>query len=323
MSRKDYSHKQVRLNDRIIPVKSQDTGWVSRQICVQAARTCNLYCAYCHNPPKGETEPLAPVLARIRREKINAVSLEGGGEPTVNPKLFDIAARLRAAGVRHFMLSTNAVALSDPELCARAAAEMDFFTVNFPSHLPDEYAAATRSVKYRLAVKGLMNLKACGAESRIRLFHIISSFNFKRLPEFAGWTLKELPGAAFVNFTFVRGYGRAARARGVMPRYSETEPYLKLALAKLKLGRMKAVVQNFPLCRLEGFEGFSFELQRGLRGDAVFEEGVAAMKPCAACRACTLSGLCCGARADYAKAHGLRELKASRKDPASIKPERF
>jgi uncharacterized radical SAM superfamily Fe-S cluster-containing enzyme len=267
--------------------------------------------------------PLSAFLSRVKRRGVKAVSLEGGGEPSVNPDLFGIIDRLRAAGVEHFMLSTNGVALADPEFCRRAAQRVEFFTVNFPSHLSEIYAAATRSVKFPLALKGLLNLKALGAGNRLRLFHIISAFNFRALPAFAGWTAKTLPEAAFVNLTFVRNAGRVKDDPRLVPTYSEAAPFIKLALAKLKLAGIKAVVQNVPLCLLKGFEGFSFEFQRWRRGDKVFEEGVASGRRHPACRRCSLAPACCGARADYARIHGLDELKASCLPPATIRPERF
>lgn len=267
--------------------------------------------------------PLGRALARIKREGIKAVSLEGGGEPAVRPDLLATVAKLRAAGVEHIMLSTNGVALSDMELCRKAAAAIDQFTVNFPSHLPEVYAAATRSVKYPLAVRGLRNLLDCGVRDSLRVFHIISAFNFRALPGFAAWAAANLRGAGLVNLTFVRNAGRARGRDGIVPAYTEAAPFVKLALAKLKLAGFKAVVQNFPLCMLKGFEGYSFELQRWSRGDEVFEEGVASAAACAACAACALAPACCGARADYGEVHGFAELRASRTKPSSIKPERF
>lgn len=302
--------------------KNRGKDWISEQLCVQAAGTCNLYCACCHNPPGGKVPPLAPALAAVRRRGIKAVSLEGGGEPTTNPAFFETIAKLRAAGVEHFMLSTNAVALSDSAFCRKALREIDQFTVNFPSHEPELYARATRSVKFPLALRGLLNLKAGGAVKKLRLFHIISAVNYKALPAFAAWACKTLPGAS-VNLTFVRNAGRVKDSAAIVPAYSAAEPFIKLALAKFKLGRMKAVVQNFPLCRLPGFEGFSFEYQRWLRGDEVFEAGVPKPARCAACSRCSLKPACCGARRDYARVHGLSELKPSSLPPSSIKPERF
>ena len=299
------------------------TGWISEQLCVQAARTCNLYCVYCQNPPTGDSADKDKTAALIKKRGVKAVSLEGGGEPTAGPEFFDWLRTLKASGVTNFMLSTNAVALSDPEFCRRAEKAVDYFTVNFPASDPETYRKATRSVKFGLAVKGLENLKALGAENKIRLFHIVFRDNYRRLPAFADWVIKNFPGLAFVNFTFVRNAGRVGGSAAIVPRYSEAEPFLKVALAKLKLKKIKAVVQNVPLCRLRNFEGFSFEFQRWRRGDRILEAGIAGKAKDPACRRCTLEPACCGARADYLKIHGGKELITSAKDPGTIRVEAF
>lgn len=302
---------------------AKSTGWISEQLCVQAARTCNLYCVYCQNPPTGESAERKKTAALVRKKGVKAVSLEGGGEPTASPEFFDWIKTLKASGVTDFMLSTNAVALSDPEFCRKAEKAVDYFTVNFPASDPETYRKATRSVKFGLAVKGLWNLKALGAEHKVRLFHIVFRENYRRLPAFADWVIKNHPGLAFVNFTFVRNAGRVGDSANIVPRYTEAEPFLKVALAKLKLKKIKAVVQNVPLCRLENFEGFSFEFQRWRRGDHILEAGIAGKAKSSACRRCTLEPACCGARADYLKIYGAKELKASAKDPGTIRAEAF
>lgn len=299
------------------------TGWISEQLCVQMARTCNLYCVYCQNPPAGARCSKEKTAALVGKKGVRAVSLEGGGEPTAGGDFFDWIRALKAAGVENFMLSTNAVALSDPAFCRRAEKAVDYFTVNFPSHDPEIYRKATRSVKYGLAVKGLENLKAAGAENRLRLFHIIFRDNYRLLPAFAGWVIKKFPGLAFVNFTFVRNAGRVGDSAAIVPRYSEVEPFLKVALAGLKLKKIKAVVQNIPLCRLKNFEGFSFEFQRWRRGDKVLEAGIAGKAKNPACGRCGLEPACCGARADYLKIHGNGELLPSDLDPESLEAEAF
>lgn len=287
------------------------------------AHTCNLYCLYCHNPPDGKRQDPLKTAALIKTAGVKAVSLEGGGEPTAGTDFFNWIKALKAAGVKNFMLSTNAVALSDRAFCRKAAADIDFFTVNFPSHRAEIYAKVTRSIKFQMALKGLANIKAAGAEEKLRFFHIISSENYRQLPEFALWTAANFPRAAFVNFTFVRNKGRALKAPGIVPRYTQVSPFIKLALANLKLKGRKAVVQNMPLCALEKFEGFSFEFQRWRRGDRVLEDGIAPKARRPACSRCSLKPACCGARPDYLKVHGGGELKASQKDLFSITPERF
>ena len=302
---------------------AKKAGWISEQLCVQTARTCNLYCVYCQNPPTGKSAPKEKTAALVRKNGVRAVSLEGGGEPTAGADFFDWIKTLKEAGVSNFMLSTNAVALSDPGFCRKAEKAVDYFTVNFPASDPETYRKATRSVKYGMAVKGLENLKALGAEKKIRLFHIIFKDNYRRLPAFADWVIKKFPGLAFVNFTFVRNAGRVGDSAEIVPRYSEVEPFLKVALAKLKLKKIKAVVQNIPLCRLQNFEGFSFEFQRWRRGDRILEAGIAGKAKNRTCKRCALEPACCGARADYLKIHGDKELIASAKDPAGLAAEAF
>lgn len=297
--------------------------WLSEQACVSMAGTCNLYCVYCQNPPTGERRDPAKTAAELKKAGVKAVSLEGGGEPTASRDFFAWIKALKLAGVKDFMLSTNGVALSDLAFCRKAAREVGFFTVNFPSHRAAVYAKATRSVKFPLALKGLENLKAVGAEERLRFFHVISSLNYRLLPEFALWAAKNFPRAALINFTFILNKGRAPGSPGIVPRYTQVAPYLRLALAALKLKDYKAVVQNFPLCVLGGIEGYSFELHRWRRGDRVLESGIDRKAPCPACARCALEPACCGARPDYLAIYGPGELKASKKKPGDIRPERF
>jgi len=297
--------------------------WISEQLCVHMAHTCNLYCVYCQNPPTGKPASKADIAAKIRKQGIKAVSLEGGGEPTTNKDFFEWIKTLKTAGVKSFMLSTNAVALSDPDLCRKAEKVIDYFTINFPAADPVIYRKATRSVKFDMALKGLANLKALGAEPKIRLFHIIFRENYRALPVFADWVIRNLPRVALVNFTFVRNGGRVNGSTGIVPRYRQTEPYVKFALAKLKFNGIKTVIQNMPLCRLKDFEGFSFEYHRWHRGDRVLEAGLASKTDYPACRRCRLEPACCGARADYLEIYGGKELIPSAKRPESIGPERF
>jgi MoaA/NifB/PqqE/SkfB family radical SAM enzyme len=298
-------------------------NWISEQLCVQMARTCNLFCVYCQNPPTGKAPSVSAAAGLIRKKGIKAVSLEGGGEPTTNPEFFSWIKTLKAAGVKHFMLSTNGVALSDPAFCRAAEKAVDYFTVNLPGHEAAVYAKATRSVKFGLALKGLENLTRLGAAKKIRLFHIVFRGNYRSLPAFADWVVRNHPGIAFVNLVFVRNRGRVRNSRKIVPRYREAEPFVKIALAKLRIGGVRAVVQNMPLCRLVNFEAFSFEFQRWRRGDRVLEAGVTGKAKSSACARCPLEPACCGARTDYLKIYGAKELTASARFPNTIKAGKF
>ena len=137
-----------------------------------------------------------------QRKDVKAVSLEGGGEPTISDDFSDWTKALKAAGVKDLLFSTNAVALSDPEFCRKAEKAVDYFTINFPATDPETYRKATRSVKFDMAVKGLENLKALGAERKIRLFNIIFKDNYG-----AGLRCSLEPACCGARTDYLKTYG--------------------------------------------------------------------------------------------------------------------
>lgn len=299
-------------------------NWISSQLCIaEASFTCNLYCEYCHNPPDGKKYFIEDILNLVKKEKPYAVSLEGRGEPLVNPQVLDVIRRIRKLGVNYVSVSTNGIALSNEDFLKELSRIVDFFIINFPSHIEDVYNKITRSVKYNLALKAFENLKKLNILNKVRIFHIITKKNYKYLGEFVDWVNCNYKGVFLLNFCYVRNKGRVRNNKEILPTYSETSKFLKLALAKSKLYGIKAVIQNMPLCVIDGFEGFSFEFHRYKRGDHVFERGVELPLDLEKCRKCSLKNACCGARQDYVVVYGDSELKPSKKDINSIKEERF
>ncbi|MCX7905206.1 MAG: hypothetical protein N2446_00720 [Elusimicrobiales bacterium] len=213
--------------------------------------------------------------------------------------------------------------MSDFELTKKLINEVEFFIVNFPSHIENVYNTMTRSVKYELVIAGLNNLKKLSFLNRVRIFHIITKRNYIYLGEFVDWINKNYKGIFLLNFCYVRNKGRVKNNKNILPKYSETSKFIKLALAKSKLYGIKAVIQNIPLCVIDGFEGFSFEFHRFKRGDHVFERGVELPLNIEKCKQCSLKVGCCGARKDYICVYGDKELKTSKKDINSIREERF
>lgn len=298
--------------------------WISEQLCIsEASFTCNLYCRYCHNPPTGKRNNIDKIITKVKRLKPYAVSLEGEGEPLTNPDIIKIIDSLKKNGVKHIMISTNGLNLSDKNLCEKLSKKVDFFVINFPSHMEGIYNYITRSVKYTKVIEGLNNLKELNLLNKVRIFHIITQQNYKYLSEFVEWINKNYKEIFLLNFVFVRNKGRVNNDKKIVPRYKDVSPYIRLALAKTKLYGIKSIIQNYPLCMLPKFEGFSFEFHRWKRGDKVFEAGVDLPANIEKCKKCTLKPACCGAREDYIKIYGTSELKTSKLNLKDIKPQGF
>ncbi len=260
----------------------------------------------------------------INRTKPYAVSLEGRGEPLINRDVLKLIKEIRKKGVKYVSVSTNAVALSDFSFASKIVKDVDFLIINFPSHIKEVYNNITRSVKYELAVRAFKNLADLDALYKARIFHIITQKNYIYLGDFVDWIKNNNLGRiSMLNFCYVRNKGRVKSNKDILPAYSSVSKFIKLALAKSKLYGFKAVIQNMPLCMIEGFEGFSFEFHRFRRGDPVFEMGVELPVDVPPCRRCSLKPACCGARRDYIKVYGYSELKTSNKDPYRIEEERF
>lgn len=297
---------------------------IREQICIaEASFTCNLYCIYCHNPPTGAKNPTGYIINKVRKLKPYAVSLEGRGEPLTNPDILEIIDSLKKNGAKHIMISTNGINLSNKDLSKKLSKKVEFFVINLPSHIESVYNHITRSVKYNKIIEGLNNFKKLKLLHKIRIFHIITQQNYKYLPEFVEWISKNYKDVFLLNLVFVRNKGRVNNDKKIVPRYKDVSPYIRLALAKTKLYGIKAVIQNYPLCMLPKFEGFSFEFHRWKRGDKVFEAGVDLPADIEKCKKCTLKPACCGARKDYIKIYGNSELKTSKLSLNTIKAEKF
>ena len=47
-----------------------DKKWIREHLCAHMARTCNLYCVYCQNPPAGKPVPKEKVTAWIKEKTL-------------------------------------------------------------------------------------------------------------------------------------------------------------------------------------------------------------------------------------------------------------
>lgn len=271
-------------------------------------RDCNQRCVFCSYPAEAGAEPRAGLEAwarEIARMPAGLVQISGG-EPLLAGAR-DLALLTAAAGRmgRSVEIQTNALAAADlkaAELKALVRALNacgGYFNVNFPASsaaLDLRITGARGGFARRLA--GVGRLIAAGAQ--VRLTHVISSLNFRRLPAFAAFAAGKLRGAAWLQFSYIKGVGRA-EGPAYMPRYADVEPYLVRALTVCRDAGLRCEVDHIPPCRLGGFYALSVDMvkmKEGRPGPHLEEKAKVA-----ACRGCRFAGLCPGPRKDYIAVH--------------------
>ena len=229
-----------------------------------------------------------------------------GGEPLLAgaDDLALLLAAVKKLG-RKAELQTNALAVADlpaadlAKIVRALNAADGYFNVNFPASSPALDYRITRArggFKKRLA--GVKKLVKAGAA--VRLTHVLSSLNYRQLPAFAVFASKNLKGISWIQFSYIKGIGRADGSR-FLPEYRRVEPYLKKALALCAAAKIPCEVDHIPPCFLGDYSSLNVDIVKmrdGLKGPHLEEK-----KKVPACRGCSFAKLCPGPRKDYIAVH--------------------
>ncbi|OGR65638.1 MAG: hypothetical protein A2X31_09370 [Elusimicrobia bacterium GWB2_63_22] len=271
-------------------------------------RRCNQRCVFCSWPEEGGRGPEADLrgwLKEIAAMPAGLVQLSGG-EPLLAGayNLCLLLGAVRRLG-RPVELQTNALAAADMpqadliKLAGALNAAGGYFNVNFPAASPALDYKITRArggFKKRLA--GVRRLMRAGA--KVRLTHVISLLNYKALPAFAALAAGSLKGAAWIQFSYIKGAGRAEDGTFI-PEYLKVQPYLEKALAACARAGIHCEVDHVPPCRLGEFWRLNVDIEKmrkGLKGPHLLEK-----KRVRACRGCRFFKVCPGPRKDYIAVH--------------------
>lgn len=274
---------------------------------IHLLRKCSQRCVFCSYPAEGGPEEgsgLKDWLKNITSMPPGLVQISGG-EPLLagTDSLCLLLAALKKLG-RRAELQTNALAAAEMtrdeigRLVRALKYAGGYFNVNFPacSAATDFRITKTRGA-FGSRVLGVKRLIAAGAE--VRLTHVISSLNYRQLPHFAAFAAEELKGCRWLQFSYIKGVGRASRK--YLPAYSEVKPRLLAALSVCREKGLYCEVDHIPPCFLGEFHGLNVDVEkmrRGLKGPHLEEK-----KHVAACRGCRFFRLCPGPRKDYIAAH--------------------
>lgn len=272
-------------------------------------RRCNQKCVFCSYPAgaeAGDGGGLASWLKEIAEMKPGLVQVSGG-EPLLARfgDLIKLIAFCAGTG-RTVELQTNGaliprMAPGELELLVKAlSAAKGYFNINFPAHNAalDLTITGTKGA-FTARKKAVKTLLALGA--KVRLTHVISALNYKETARFAAFAVKDLKGLAWLQFSFIKGIGRAEGPR-LIPEYYAAAPYLLKALDLCAAKGLKCDVDHIPLCFLGPHRARNVDIAKmraGVKGPHLTEK-----KKTPACKGCGFSGLCPGPRKDYIAVHG-------------------
>lgn len=302
--------------------------------------TCNERCLFCAKgaPPRGAKPAFTraeafSILEAKRKEGYAGLSLDGG-EPSLLTWLPALLGKALALGYRDISVMTNGAAYADrrkaADLAGAAGKAAPGVKVSIPvslhSHRADISSFLTGTAgMFHKTLSGIHNLLAAGAN--VHIYHLITSLNYKLLPDFARFTASRLKGVKTITFSYIYpGSGNQGRGRAALyPEISKTAPYLLQAIRTLGENGINYGLSNcglVPLCMLKGLEGLVLDamINRDVRAvsmdTANTEEINFFLEPFnkenktkgPACRYCALGQVCWGMWKFYAEKYGLKEL---------------
>ena len=271
-------------------------------------RKCNQRCVFCSYPEEGGAEGAVSMKSWLREIAAMPPGLVqlSGGEPLLAgaDDLVLLLSAVKKLG-RSAELQTNALAAA-----ALSAAELEkivralnaaggYFNVNFPASAPAlDYKITRAKGGFEKRLAGVRKLVKAGAA--VRITHVVSSLNYRQLPAFAAFAAKSLKGISWLQFSYIKGIGRADGSR-FLPKYRLVGPYLQKALAVCAAAKLRCEVDHIPPCFLGKYSALNVDMVKmrdGLKGPHLEEK-----KKVAACRGCSFAKLCPGPRKDYIAVH--------------------
>jgi len=265
---------------------------------------CNQRCRFCSYPDDGtEKEPGLSAWLRDLDDWAGGLVQISGGEPLLR-RFGDLLALVERCARRRLQVEfqTNAVLLADldaaalAKLVAAVRRSSGYFNVNFPAHAPALDARIT-GVKGHFLKRERSVQRLLGAGASVRLTHVINALNYRAVPSFVAYLKQRLAGVAWVQFSFVKGAGRASTRSGLVPSYRQVSRPLTEGLRAAAAWGIRCEVDHIPVCFIKDFWTCHVDVRKML-GRKPGPHQVEKQKV-ARCRGCSFAPVCSGPRVDY------------------------
>jgi MoaA/NifB/PqqE/SkfB family radical SAM enzyme len=282
---------------------------------------CNQDCLFCFVDTRADSpsDSIFENVARELKESKKTISIVSfsGGEPAMNPRLPEFVSMFRETGALEICVQTNASLISAELARSLAESGVDSAFVSLHSCDPAVSDMVTGLPgAFRKTLSGIENLSANGVF--VYISHVINSFNFSTLPDFASFVAKKL-GRSPIVFSFAAPHTNEMMFAGSIPSLSVVRGPLREALEiclseRIPFSGLPGMC-GLPLCvlgpDLRYYPDIHKVNQDSLKGT---------MRKHAECAACLMNDWCYGVREFYAAKRGTDELAPLKHGVFSPKP---
>ena len=273
---------------------------------------CNQACVFCSTDETSETilhtqRDRLRQIGRWAEAGVTWISFSGG-EPTLVKGLPELVRAATRLGVRNRELVSNGVRLADPEyLDALVAAGLNRLFISLHgAEAAGSDRLTGRPGDFDRTIVAVEAALARGVPTTLN--HVICSENHAALLDFVRFVAARLAGAR-VTFAFVSPLYMARRRPELMPRISEVQPALVLALDEARRLGVDALVlcrPGIPPCFLGPRRLNHSDLPKHVH--RIRSEDAYKKEKSPRCARCMYDGICAGLWKDYTALYGTDEL---------------
>ncbi len=226
-----------------------------KKIILNATYRCNNRCTFCATGTRtqldGDLARQREILVKYRKLGVTLLDIDGG-EPTLNPNLFNLVRFARTVGYERVNVTTNG-RMASYDAFAKELASSGVTSILVSIHGPDAETHAQN-----VGVAEAFDQTVAGAKNLVRLAPpgvelganvTITKSNHEKLPALTELVLDL--GLRWLNIQFLTPFGRATK--WVAP---DTQRAADVAMRTIDAfrDRMKFQVINLPFCFMPGYE---------------------------------------------------------------------
>ncbi len=271
---------------------------------------CNQRCVFCSASGRNDIFDVEDFKNAVLKTQDRLIVFSGGEPFTLPLKILLYLVEFCVSNSKQVEIQSNALLIKsiieknekEVKLLIHLLKKANgYFNINLPSHINSIDFKITRikgGLKNRL--EGIRMLKALGAT--VRITHVINRINYGYLEDFADFLIKNSDMWNWVQFSFIKAIGRAAKNKKIVPKYCDVKPHLITALEKVDKAGFEFWVDHIPLCFLGKFYKHHVDVEKmrkNIKGEYLYEK-----KKLPSCMGCRFYNICSGPRIDYIEIYG-------------------